>query len=60
VTTQDPVARLRDAINSAVDQVAHAYGAHAARLMGAKERYDPEHVFTATPLPDGQLADPQG
>jgi hypothetical protein len=33
------------------DQVAHAYGTHAARLIAAKERYDPGHVFDATPLP---------
>ena len=33
------------------EQILHAYGAHAARLVAAKERYDPEHVFTATPLP---------
>ncbi|MFG3258384.1 FAD-binding oxidoreductase [Streptomyces sp. NPDC048172] len=33
------------------DQVAHAYGAHAPRLTEAKRAYDPEQVFTATPLP---------
>ena len=27
----------------------------AARLVAAKERYDPEHVFTAIPLPDRDL-----
>lgn len=37
------------------EQIVHAYGAHAARLVAAKERYDPEHVFTATPLPDRHL-----
>lgn len=34
------------------DQVAHAYGSHAARVIAAKRHYDPQHVFTATPLPD--------
>ncbi|WP_419997830.1 FAD-binding oxidoreductase [Streptomyces boninensis] len=33
------------------DQVAHAYGSHAARLLAAKQSYDPQHIFTATPLP---------
>ncbi|GAA4185458.1 FAD-dependent oxidoreductase [Streptosporangium oxazolinicum] len=33
------------------EQIEHAYGAHAARLLRAKETYDPSHVFTATPLP---------
>jgi hypothetical protein len=37
------------------EQIVHAYGGHAARLVAAKERYDPEHVFTATPLPDRGL-----
>lgn len=34
------------------EQIAHAYGTHAARLMAAKDSYDPDHIFTATPLPD--------
>ena len=33
------------------DQVAHAYGTHTARLLKAKETYDPQGVFSATPLP---------
>ncbi|MGW5430502.1 BBE domain-containing protein [Streptomyces sp. NPDC004059] len=36
---------------AAHDQIAHAYGPHAGRLTEVKERYDPEHVFAATPLP---------
>ncbi|TDD16075.1 FAD-binding oxidoreductase [Nonomuraea diastatica] len=34
------------------EQVAHAYGTHAARLIAAKQSYDPRQVFTATPLPN--------
>lgn len=34
-----------------VDQVRHAYGAGAGRLLAIKSRVDPERVFTATPLP---------
>ncbi|WP_244453171.1 BBE domain-containing protein [Streptomyces malaysiensis] len=37
------------------EQVVHAYGAHAERLVKAKETYDPEYVFTATPLPDRSM-----
>nr|WSY53629.1 hypothetical protein OG999_28305 [Streptomyces sp. NBC_00886] len=33
----------------------HAYGAHAARLVAAKEFYDPDHLFTATRLPERRL-----
>ncbi|MGW5463664.1 FAD-binding oxidoreductase [Streptomyces sp. NPDC003996] len=36
---------------AAHDQIAYAYGPHAGRLTEVKERYDPEHVFAATPLP---------
>ncbi|MEU6089040.1 FAD-binding oxidoreductase [Streptomyces sp. NPDC047085] len=36
---------------AAHDQIAHAYGPHTGRLTEIKERYDPEHVFAATPLP---------
>jgi hypothetical protein len=33
------------------DQIAHAYGPNADRLLAAKDRYDPDDVFTAIPLP---------
>jgi FAD/FMN-containing dehydrogenase len=33
------------------DQIAHAYGPNADRLLAAKSRYDPDHVFSAIPLP---------
>ncbi|MFV2214414.1 FAD-binding protein [Actinomadura sp. LOL_016] len=32
-------------------QAEHAYGAHAARLLRAKDRYDPGGAFRAIPLP---------
>jgi hypothetical protein len=28
-----------------------AYGPNAARLIAAKKAYDPDNIFTATPLP---------
>jgi FAD/FMN-containing dehydrogenase len=33
------------------EQAAHAYGPNAARLLALKDVYDPDHVFSATPLP---------
>jgi FAD/FMN-containing dehydrogenase len=33
------------------EQIAHAYGPNATRLTGLKNTYDPDHLFTATPLP---------
>jgi FAD/FMN-containing dehydrogenase len=33
------------------ERVEHAYGPNAARLIAAKKAYDPDGVFTATPLP---------
>jgi hypothetical protein len=32
-------------------QIADAYGPNAAGLLAAKSRYDPDGVFSATPLP---------
>jgi FAD/FMN-containing dehydrogenase len=36
------------------DQIANAYGDNAVRLLAAKAHYDPDGVFTATPLPRPQ------
>jgi FAD/FMN-containing dehydrogenase len=33
------------------DQIAHAYGPHADRLLTIKAQFDPDNIFTATPLP---------
>ena len=33
------------------DQIAYAYGPNAGRLLAAKNRYDPDRVFSAIPLP---------
>lgn len=33
------------------DQIAHAYGPNRERLLAAKNTYDPDGVFHATPLP---------
>jgi hypothetical protein len=33
------------------DQIAHAYGSNLARLLDTKRRFDPDGVFSATPLP---------
>ncbi|MDF6045418.1 FAD-binding oxidoreductase [Streptomyces sp. JH14] len=33
-------------------QITHAYGPNTERLLTAKHRYDPYHIFHATPLPD--------
>jgi FAD/FMN-containing dehydrogenase len=35
----------------AADQILDAYGPNTARLLRIKETYDPDRVFTATPLP---------
>ncbi|MET7787473.1 FAD-binding oxidoreductase [Streptomyces sp900116325] len=36
----------------AATQITHAYGPNTERLLTAKHRYDPHHIFRATPLPD--------
>lgn len=33
------------------EQIAHAYGPNAARLLAAKRRFDPDGMFRAIPLP---------
>ncbi|WP_395672807.1 FAD-binding oxidoreductase [Inquilinus sp.] len=33
------------------DRIAHAYGGNAARLLQVKRSFDPDGVFSATPLP---------
>lgn len=33
------------------EQIAHAYEPHTQRLLAVKHTYDPDNVFTATPLP---------
>jgi hypothetical protein len=35
----------------AADQIPHVYGPNTARLQEIKTRFDPDAVFTATPLP---------
>ncbi|WP_433555947.1 FAD-binding oxidoreductase [Pseudonocardia xinjiangensis] len=37
--------------SDADEQIAHAYGSHAARLRAAKARFDPDGIFAAIPLP---------
>lgn len=33
------------------DQIDRAYGGNLARLQRIKDRYDPDHIFAATPIP---------
>jgi hypothetical protein len=39
-------------------QIADAYGPNAARLLVAKTRFDPDGIFSATPLPPTRLGKP--
>jgi FAD/FMN-containing dehydrogenase len=36
------------------EQIRHAYGPNAARLIEVKQQYDPGNVFSAIPLPAGE------
>jgi hypothetical protein len=37
------------------DRAADAYGPNASRLMDIKRKFDPDGMFTATPLPAGPI-----
>jgi FAD/FMN-containing dehydrogenase len=39
------------------EQIAYAYGGNLARLQDIKRRFDPDHVFSAIPLPDSGTDD---
>ena len=40
------------------EQIAHAYGPNGRRLRAAKNRFDPDEIFSAIPLPPQRPATP--
>jgi len=53
-TWSSDLAQGEKAIGDEYEQIAHAYGQNA-RLRAVKTRFDPDGIFSATPLPPGSM-----